>query len=367
MSMLRISLTVIALFISSVLSAQLTDSALKPLLQIPKQYSIAKTNSQILIDGKDSEISWINAAWSDEFEDLEGQGKKGAYSSRFKLLWDDDYLYVFARFEDEHIWAKLNEHDLPVFQDNAFEIFVDPEGDNRNYAEFQINAFAAVWDLLLTQAPRNGGASITDWDIKGLKKAVHVEGTLNNPSDKDKFWSIELAIPFHAFRFGGASAKPKSGNVWRMNLTRVFRPVDIVNSEYIKKTGSNGRLVSPFYTCWSAPGLINFHLPERWGYVRFSDENASQSNFLSMKEEQAKLKLWKLYYLQEEFKKNTEAFASNLIDIEKYFPNVNVADLRDIKFLSNGQQYLIELNISESNILYSIDQDAIFKTKVTRR
>lgn len=360
--MLRIFFTVIGIFICSISIAQITDSSFKALLQIPKHYSIARAGSQMSIDGKDLESSWTNAVWSDEFEDLEGTGKRGAFSSRFKLLWDNDYLYVYARFEEEHVWAKLNEHDLPVFQDNAFEIFIDPEGDNRNYVEFQINAFATVWDLLLTKAPRNGGASITDWDIKGLKKAVHIEGTLNNPQDKDKFWSVELAIPFQAFRYGGASAKPKSGTIWRMNLTRVFRPVDIVNSEYIKKTGTNGRLVNPEYTCWSPPGIVNFHLPERWGYVRFSDANTIQSDFLSIEEELAKLRLWKLYYLQQEYKKSTGSYASRLNQIEKYFPNVDTADLSDIKILSNGLQYLIEFKIPETNIEYSIDQDAFFKT-----
>lgn len=363
--MLRTFFTLIGIFICSISFAQITDSSLQSLLQIPNHYAIARTGSQMSIDGKDLESSWTNAAWSDEFEDLEGTGKKGAYSSRFKLLWDNDYLYVYARFEDDHIWAKLNEHDLPVFQDNAFEIFIDPEGDNRNYVEFQINAFAAVWDLLLTKAPRNGGASITDWDIKGLKKAVHIEGTLNNPGDKDKFWSVELAIPFHAFRYGGGSAKPKSGTVWRMNLTRVFRPVDIVNSEYIKKTGANGRLVNPAYTCWSPPGIINFHLPERWGYVRFSEANTSQYDFLSTEQEQAKLKLWKLYYLQQEYKKSTGTFAFQMSEIEKYFQNVNTSELRQIKLLSNGLQYFIELKIPEINTIYSIDQDAFFKTNVT--
>jgi len=363
MQTLQTFLTTIGIFICSVLSAQITESSLKPLLQIPKHYSIARTGSQILIDGKDSESVWTNAAWSDEFEDLEGTGKKGAYSSRFKLLWDNDYLYVYARFEEEHVWAKLNEHDLPVFQDNAFEIFIDPEGDNRNYVEFQINSFAAVWDLLLTQAPRNGGASITDWDIKGLKKAVHVEGTLNNPLDKDKFWSIELAIPFHAFRYGGASAKPKSGTVWRMNLTRVFRPVDIVNSEYIKKTGSNGRLVSPSYTCWSPPGLINFHLPERWGYVRFSDENTAQLDFLDKDIEQGKLLLWKLYYLQQEYKKITGSFALTVSQIISRFPQVDTSRIESVKLTSTGKQYDLKLEVPRLNTILSLDQDAYFKSK----
>lgn len=362
MQLLRLFFLFLGVLLCSAANAQMTEANLKPLLQVPKYYSIARTNSAIVIDGKDTETVWQNAVWSDEFEDLEGTGNKGSYSSRFKLLWDNDYLYVYARFEEEHVWAKLNEHDLPVFQDNAFEIFIDPEGDNKNYAEFQINAFAAVWDLLLTSAPRNGGASITDWDIKGLKKAVYVEGSLNDPSDKDKFWSIELAIPFKAFRYGGAAAKPQAGTIWRMNLTRVFRPVEIRNSEYIKRTGLNGRLVSPAYSCWSPPGIVNFHLPERWGYVRFSNENTLQSDFLQKDVEHAKLLLWKLYYLQQEYKKNTGAFALNIREIISYFQEVNTSKLKSVKLISTGKQYQMELEIPDSNTILSLDHDAYFKS-----
>lgn len=32
-------------------------------------------------------------------------------------------------------------------QDNDFEVFLDPDGDNHNYYEIEINAHNTVWDL----------------------------------------------------------------------------------------------------------------------------------------------------------------------------------------------------------------------------
>jgi len=122
-------------------------------------------------------------------------------------------------------------------------MFIDPNGDTHNYMEFQINAFAAIWDLMLNKPPRNGGPSLTVWDIKGLKKAVYVDGTLNNPSDKDKFWGIELAVPLRTFRFGGNNSMPKLESTWKMNITRVYREVDVKDVAYVKKLGANGRPV----------------------------------------------------------------------------------------------------------------------------
>ena len=38
--------------------------------------------------------------------------------------------------------------------------------------------------------------ALDSWDIPGLITSVHVDGTLNDPRDKDRSWSIEIAIPW---------------------------------------------------------------------------------------------------------------------------------------------------------------------------
>ena len=71
-----------------------------------------------------------------------------------KMLWDDDFLYLFARLQEPDIWASLTEHDDRIYQDNAFEMFIDPDGSTFNYFEFQINANGAVWDLFMPKPYR---------------------------------------------------------------------------------------------------------------------------------------------------------------------------------------------------------------------
>ncbi|WP_176767654.1 carbohydrate-binding family 9-like protein [Daejeonella rubra] len=333
-------------------------------MQVPKQYTALKTMQPMTIDGDDNEAAWNKAPWSDNFVDIEGDpSKRSSQSTRFKLLWDNDYLYVFARFEEEHIWANLKDHDLPIFQDNAFEIFIDPEGDTQNYVEFQINAFSTVWDLLLTKAPRSGGASITDWDIKGLKKAVSINGTLNNPNDIDKFWNIELAIPHKTFRFGGANSMPKAGNIWKMNLTRVQRTVEIKDGKYIKKINANGRPLNPEYTCWSPQGILNFHYPERWGYVRFADEIPDNLNFLNPELEELKLKIWKYFYLQQDFKTRNGKYALNIEQLKKQYPDISFENAEGIKISATNSQFNLELESSLPDFLISLDHDGKFLVK----
>ena len=163
----------------------------------PKGYLCYRASAPIQIDGRLDEAAWQSAPWTDVFVDIEGDVKpKPRFQTRAKMLWDDHYFYVGAQLEEPHVWATLTKHDSVIFHDNDFEIFIDPDGDNHEYYEIEINALNTEWDLFLRKPYRDGGPAINEWEIPGLKTAVHVTGTLNNASDKDTSWSVEFAFPW---------------------------------------------------------------------------------------------------------------------------------------------------------------------------
>ena len=133
-----------------------------------------------------------------------------------------DYLYVGADLEEPDVWATLTTRDSVIYQENDFEIFIDPDGDTHEYYELEINALNTVWDLMLVQPYRDGGPAIDAWDIAGLKTAVHVRGTLNRPGDKDDGWSIEIAMPWKVLAEAAPGARAPRGRraVARELLTR---------------------------------------------------------------------------------------------------------------------------------------------------
>ena len=99
-----------------------------------------------------------------------------------KMLWDEKALYIAAEITEPHVWATLTDHDAVIFHDPDFEVFLDPDGDNHLYGELELNAKNTTWDLLLTKPYKDGGQAINAWEIIGLKTAVHVNGTLNDPT-----------------------------------------------------------------------------------------------------------------------------------------------------------------------------------------
>jgi hypothetical protein len=169
------------------------------------------------------------------------------------------------------VWATLTQHDAVIFHDNDFEVFIDPNGDTLEYYEFEINALGTFWDLFLPKPYRDGGKAVDSWEIPGLKSAVSLDGTLNNPRDRDRGWTIELAFPWAVLgQYAHRDAPPHNGDQWRVNFSRVEWPLDVVNGAYQKPAGA-----IEHNWVWSPQHVVDMHRPAQWGYVRFSTSKMS--------------------------------------------------------------------------------------------
>jgi hypothetical protein len=235
--------------------------------ELPKTYAAPKARQAPVIDGRLDDEAWRSAPWTDYFVDIEGDIKPTPrFKTRVKMLWDDQHLYIAANLEEPHVWATLTKHDSVIFQDNDFEVFVDPNGDTLEYYEFEINALNTGWDLFLDKPYRQGGKARNEWEIPGLRTAAHVDGTLNDPSDTDRGWSVELAFPWKVLaEYAHKPSPPRIGDEWRINFSRVQWQHEIVEGKYrkIPKTKEDNWV-------WSPQGVINMHVPEKWGRVRFT-------------------------------------------------------------------------------------------------
>ena len=233
---------------------------------VPKTYRCPRASSRIEMDGRLDEKAWKAARWTDDFVDIEGGRKpKPRFRTRAKMLWDEEYFYVAAEMEEPHVWGTLTVHDSVIFHDNDFEVFLDPNGDTLEYYEFEINALNTGWDLFLDKPYSRKGKARNEWEIPGLRTAVHIRGTLNNPKDRDSGWSVEIAFPWKVLgEFAHKPAPPKAGDEWRVNFSRVEWQHEVVDGRYRKvgKTKEDNWV-------WSPQGVINMHVPEKWGRVRF--------------------------------------------------------------------------------------------------
>ena len=298
--------------------AQILGSAPNDLPRFrPLHYICYKSKAPLKIDGKLDESSWQEAQFSQKFLDIEGTKKpQPLQETRVKMLWDDNYLYFAAELKETDLWATIEKRDSVIFYDNDFEIFIDPDGDTHNYYEFEVNALGTEWDLLLPKPYRDGGPAIDGWDIAGMKVGIQLNGSLNDNSDRDSSWVLEIAMPWNILEECAPEGKPPfHKDQWRINFSRVEYFLDKEGKTYKKRINpETGKTYPEFNWVWSPQGKINMHMPEMWGFVQFSREKVGEGfdQFQWNRDEDIKWALRQVYYKQKAFKEATQNYSRSL-------------------------------------------------------
>lgn len=323
---------------------------------LPKHYIVNKINDQINIDGKDDELAWSNAIYTDDFIDIEGD-KIPSQKTNVKMLWDDKFLYVFAKLYENHIWGDITKRDEVIYYNNDFEVFINPNDDVFSYGEIEINALGTEWDLFLNRPYRLKGKAESSWDINGLKSAVYINGTLNDPNDLDDYWTVEIAIPLKEIEKLNTSRKDEkviSGDVWRINFSRVNWDFEINNGVYSRKK-ENGKYLPEYNWVWSPQGIINMHVPENWGYLVFSENNEVFNMTNKLITQHILYTVFReITFGNLKYLKNLEANTS--IEFKDFeYRNIKIS----CNFLKTEDGYVIELINGEYN--FSIDETGKIK------
>lgn len=286
----------------------------------PRQYVCQRALKPPAIDGRLDDEVWRRAAWTEAFVDIEGPLKPAPrWRTRAKMAWDDAFFYVAAELEEPEVWAKQKVRDSVIFQDNDFEIFIDPDGSTSPYYEFEMNALGTVWDLLLLRPYREGGrVAVNGWNIQGLKQGVAVQGTVNHPGDRDRGWTLEVAIPWAALtEVASHRGAPQPGERWRVNFSRVEWRTEVVNGQNEKLKGPDGKPLPEDNWVWSPQGLVDMHYPELWGFVQFSAAPAgtAEQPIGLLAEDHARWALRRLYYAQRNRRAASGRYATTLKEL----------------------------------------------------
>lgn len=286
----------------------------------PPTYVCYKTPSPIKIDGKLSPGEWDAIPWTDDFVDIEGDKQpKPDMRTRAKMAYDDNGMYFAALLEEPHVWGTITEHDAVIFHDNDFEIFLNPTNDTHNYMEYEVNALGTVWDLYISKPYRDEPTVLNNFEFAGMQSAVYVDGTVNNPNDTDKSWSVEVFIPWKSMlEISRGKEKPEIGEQLRVNFSRVEWASEAKDGKYKKIPLKGEETIRENNWVWAPTGVINIHMPEYWGYVQISDKVAGtgETPFVKNPVEETKWILRNLYYRQNEYKAAFGSYAKTLAELK---------------------------------------------------
>lgn len=211
-------------------------------------YTCYRTSGSIVIDGRLDEPSWQAAEPIALVRTDTGGLPK--FPTTARMLWDEQFLYVGFHCLDPDVWGTITEHDGPMYEEEVVEVFIDANRDQISYVELEVNPLNVSLDLfMLNRAGRRW--SMFDWDSEGWRHAVTVDGHLNQRQQRDRSWTVEMAIPL-ADLATAPHIPPLDGDTWRVNLYRIDR----------SQEGDE-------YSAWSPTWEANYHVPSRFGEVVF--------------------------------------------------------------------------------------------------
>lgn len=207
--------------------------------QLPPQIDCLKTGSWDVQKLDALHPVWAGSTRISLLENSSGYAPR--WGTEVRISWTDGYLQGLFLCQDSEPWATIVEHDGPLWEQEVVEIFLDPFGDGLCYFEIEINPLNTVTDIVARRTWTGLKKDIT-WDCKGLETAV---GTLAYG------WVVGFRIPFASL----GDCHPEKNPVWRANFYRIDRPLNQPRE----------------LSAWSPTFVGTFHVPYRFGTVRFSN------------------------------------------------------------------------------------------------
>jgi len=219
-------------------------------------YKISRASGPITADGKMDEASWKNAEVQSFNYFFRADKPVEKQKSKFRMLWDDENLYLFYEFEDSSLTARETVYDGRPYLDDCAEFFCLPVPDSLYmHFGFEVNITKVKYDyIVLWEFYNNRSVFIPDYNPE-YQVGVTYNGTINNDKDIDKGWTMEFVIPLKVFR---GFPRPRIGARWAFQAVRQDR--NLVEDKF--------RSTSTLFPTYDVKKDV--HPPYRFGLMEFA-------------------------------------------------------------------------------------------------
>lgn len=205
--------------LSTICLAQATD----PNVPTPRQrYTTQRMPGQggVKLDGIPDEEAWNTVAWSGDFIQHEPNGGASpSQQTRFKVLYDDKFLYLAYHALDSTpsaIVRRMGRRD--EFPGDWVEVNIDSYHDQRTAFSFTLSVSGVRGDEFVSN---NGNNWDDSWNPIWYAR-THID---------EQGWTAEVKIPFSQLRYGNEKEK-----VWGLQVQRrIFRKEERSTWQYIPR------------------------------------------------------------------------------------------------------------------------------------
>lgn len=209
-------------------------------------------------DNPTIDADWNKAAWKDvtpvTLEYYMGKEPAHQPKAQAKVAYDDRYIYLIWKIEDQYVLARRTQHKQDVWRDSCAEFFFTPGGDPLERGYFNLETNCAGVKLLEAHIPSKKRENFTAEDFASIVTANSLKGPIDPEMDKPTTWTLEYKIPFSLLERVIKIERPGPGVTWRANF---YKCAD--------------QSSHPHWITWApvTNPKPSFHLPKYFGILEF--------------------------------------------------------------------------------------------------
>jgi len=239
------------LIVSIILSCSNVEKNLDPIPNIISSY----TGEKITIDGLLKEPVWQKTQSVFLRENKTGHTPSDSnYFTMVQTSYDRYNLYIAFVCNDPDIWGNFTDRDQHLWTEEAVEVFIDTDTIPNSYVEIEVSPKNVLFDSYIVDPFDIDIDATKEFDLKGIKTAVSVNGSVNDENNSDSRWTVEISVPLKELVDENYTIIP-ARTEWRINFYRIER----------ERTGESTGFA------WSPTGA-RFHKPAVFGILRFEDK-----------------------------------------------------------------------------------------------
>ncbi len=150
-------------------------------------------------DNPTIDADWNKAAWKDvkplTLEYYMGKEPQHQPKVQARAAYDDQYLYLIWKVEDNHVLAKRTRHQQDVCRDSCAEFFFTPGGDPEKRGYFNLETSCTGVKLFGAHFPGGKDEKFTAKDFASVVTATSLKGPIDPELARPTTWTLEYKIP----------------------------------------------------------------------------------------------------------------------------------------------------------------------------
>ena len=186
------------------------------------QYTIRRASAPLGNPG----AGWDGPAWTDA-ETLEIANYRWEDSGHHpptaaRVIYDDDYLAIIYRVEDQYVRAVARKFQDGVCGDSCVEFFVAPVSGLDAYFNFEVNCGGTMLVRRMVaedeKADGKENMPLTEQEWERIPMATSLPAIVDPEIAELTTWTVEYHLPLDLFESYFGISRPAPGTQWRANF-----------------------------------------------------------------------------------------------------------------------------------------------------